>query len=597
MAKESNDESNVRNNAVIITPPLYSPDFPQLGPPVLKGFLRKHNHDCKQMDLNITFRKHLMDKISIDSAINPKHQQNVKDVKDLLLHYFINRFLAHIGRTNSYLEPYFCLDDREANNLEQFNTEVSSGMGFSGIVNSDPALIARFARDRENNYYHRFIDETGCHREIAGTYNIIGFSILSMTQFIATLTLAFRFKETNPGVKIVLGGPWVTMFAGELAEYRELFGFYDIIVQGEGELPFLEILKSRSPADYRSIPNTWYQENGRFRKPGGIYHADLKELPGPDYGDLPLRAYRVPKPVLVQGSRGCYWGKCAFCVHTSGVHNYMAKTTRTRPLSRVLEDIDMLVKTHNPRFIVFADVSVSPARCRKLSEAFIKRKYRFRWFIFLRFEEGFDEDLFRLMSEANCSMLNFGLESGSQRVLDLIDKGTNLSTARRILEDALKFDFRITLHSMAGLPGETETELRQTIDLVKEYIPHVYDSFTEIFRLEKGTRIFLDPDRYGITISDEKKIFDNAIPFSNNEGIGTGDALTLINDELYSYYKKKGLLYAGKSFAGLKLKDEYEEASEFTATFSIKYNNEFFKDSIRVSTHGGGILKTSQDGG
>lgn len=590
------EESNARNNAVIITPPLYSPDFPQLGPPVLKGFLRKHNHDCRQIDLNIIFHKYLMDKISIDSAFNPKHQQNVKDVKELLLFYFTNRFLAHIGRKNSYLKSYFCVDDHEDDNLEQFNAEVNAGMGFSSIVNSDPALIARFVRDRKNNYYHRFLDETGSHLEIAGTYNIIGFSLLSMTQFIAALTLAFRFKEVNPGVKIVLGGPWVTLFTGELVEYRELFDFYDIIVQGEGELPFLEILKSQSSADYKSIPNTWFLENGCFRKPGGIYHADINEIPTPDYTDLPLRSYRIPLPVLVQGSRGCYWGKCAFCIHTAGVHNYMGKTTRLRPLSTIFDDVDTLVEKHNPKFIVFADVSVSPARCRKLSEEFIKRKYRFRWFIFLRFEEGFDEDLFRLMREANCSMINFGLESGSQRMLDKIDKGTNILTARRILEDALKFDFWITLHSMAGLPGETEAELRQTIDLVKEYIPRVYESFTEIFRLEKGTRIFLDPGRYGITISDEKKIFDNAIPFSNNEGISTGDALRIINDELYSYYKKKGLLYAGKSFANLKLKDAYEEASEFTAGFSIKYNSGVFEDSIRVSTHGGGILKILQRG-
>jgi anaerobic magnesium-protoporphyrin IX monomethyl ester cyclase len=304
-----------------------------------------------------------------------------------------------------------------------------------------------------------------------------------------------------------------------------------------------------------------------------------------------LRSYRVPVPVLLQGTRGCYWGKCAFCIHTAGVHSYQRKAVRVRPLDMVLDDIDLLVKKYNPHFVVFADVSMAPAICRKLSEAFIKRNYKFGWFIFLRFEEDFNEDLLMLMDKARCKMLNFGLESGSQRILDNLEKGFNLDTAERILHTALKFNFKITIHTMAGLPGETLVDLQKTIEIVRKFIPHVYESWTEVFRLERDTRIYRDPAHFEVSIAREKRIFDNAICFKNNKGISTDEALQAINHSLYSFYNgRNDLIYATKSQAGFKAKDSFVNASIFSAKFSVKYKDQIFNDCVRISTRGGGIL-------
>jgi len=578
----------MKTETAIIIPPFYSPFYPQFGPVILKGYVRKHGLDFTLIDMNLDFRSHLMEKIKLTTVVNPDNQQNPYDVELILMQYFTDNMVRDVFKNIAYLSDMPGLDQFAS---EQFNPEVGAGLGYASIVTSRPDIVASFVRDKKNNYYHQYLDESGYIQKVAH-YKRIGFSLNSQTQVIPAFTLALRLKEIRPEIEIMLGGPWVTMFADELTSYTPLFDFYDLLVEGEGEEPVRDILKSKNSSEYPDIANVWYRCGNSFKRSENFFQADLRDIPAPDYDGLDLDRYTAPRPVLIQGTRGCYWGRCAFCVHACGPKDSRAKAMRTRPFDLFISDIDTLIQKYSPRFIAFVDVAISPNRMKRLCQAMMKRKYKIPWFAFLRFEEGFDLELLRMMHFAGCVLVNYGLESASEKVLERIEKGHNLETVRRIISDTVKWGTSVTLHTMAGLPGETKEELEKTIKLIQEYMPILYESYTEIFRLEKHTKIYYDPEKYGIIKQNSQRIFDNAIPFKNINGLSTEEAAEILDKSINLFFKEneKTILYLGKDQSSIKAKDSFKNPSVFKAAFSARLPEGEFNDEITVSTTGGRIL-------
>jgi radical SAM superfamily enzyme YgiQ (UPF0313 family) len=577
-------------DAAIVTPPLCALELPQLGPPTLQGFAASRGVEVEHLDLNVAFRRHLRDKIELEVLDNPGGQQSPRPVLETLLLYFTDRFVARLGALPSYAASHLGWSATGAC-IEQLNPEAGSGLGYGGVVNAPPAILARFVRDRTLNYYHQYLDESRQAEAMAERYPLVGFSLMAPTQVVAALTLAARLKELRPELPIVLGGPWVSLFAAELAAAEPLRPFFDVVVEGEGELPFLELMRTGEPARWSDIPNAWIKRGGDLPRPKRSFVADLAELATPSYDGLDLDAYAAPRPVLLQSSRGCYWGRCAFCVHTFQAHAAETPRVRLRPLELVAADIEQLVSRYAPRYLAFGDVSISPARMKQLCQLMLERHLELPWFAFVRLDRGFDRALLEAMRRAGCLKLNFGLESGSARILGLLEKGHELDTARRIIDDALDLGFRVTLHTMAALPSETRADFEQTLELIEHYAPRVHETGTEVFRLERGTRIFQSPHSYQIEIRDAGKSFDNSIPFENLHGLGQSEAMTLLNERLYGFYQgRDDLIYRAKSNVGLRHKDDFATPSRFRARCRLRLGSVDFDEQVTVSTGGGGIL-------
>jgi len=576
--------------AAIVTPPLCTQLLPQLGPPILKGFAEKHGLAVEHLDLNVAFHRHVSDQIELEVLANPQDQQNRRAVLENLLLYFTDRFIARLAATTSYAAPHLGWAS-SGSCIEQCQPEAGSGLGYAGVVNAPPELMSRFVQDRALNYYHQFLDDTRHAEAMAERYSLVGFSLMAPTQVIPTLTLAWRLKELRPALPIVLGGPWISLFAQELASREVLRPFFDVLIAGEGELPLVELLRQPDPTSWGEIPNAWIRRGASCTPPRSGYVANLAELATPSFDGLDLDAYGAPRPVLAQTSRGCYWGRCAFCVHTFGTHSTEGSRVRLRPLELVAQDVAQLVSKYAPRYLSFADVGISPARMKLLCELMLSQHIEVPWFAFVRLDRGFDRPLLETMRRAGCLKLNFGLESGCGRLLNLLDKGHDLDTARRILDDAIALGFRITLHTMAGLPSESRAELEQTLALIEHYAPLIHESGTEIFRLERGTRIFKDPESYQIQIEDAGKSFDNSIPFENLTGLSQSEARLALDDRLYSFFRERDdLIYMQKSTFALRHKDDFAEPSRYRARCHLRLGATVFQDEVTVSTRGGGIF-------
>lgn len=165
---------NIANRAVIITPPLYSPVYPQLGPPILKGYANKFHYDFDQVDMNIEFLRFLKAKIKLQIISNPDKQQNPQLVENILIQYFTDRFVFETNKSADYILKY-THPTTNIDNLEQYNLEVGSGLGYNNIVNSSYKTIVDFIKDDKTNYYYQYFEETEQAQKLSNKFNIVGF--------------------------------------------------------------------------------------------------------------------------------------------------------------------------------------------------------------------------------------------------------------------------------------------------------------------------------------------------------------------------------------------------------------------------------------
>jgi hypothetical protein len=167
-------------------------------------------------------------------------------------------------------------------------------------------------------------------------------------------------------------------------------------------------------------------------------------------------------------------------------------------VERVAGEMMTLAQRHQVRHFFFADEALSPRMLRSLSAALIAAGVDLDWCCCARFEPGIDVDLLHQMRRAGCRMVLYGLESGSQRVLDRMHKGTKLSVATRILREGAQAGIWNHIFFFFGFPGETEQDARETIRFFKANRRAVHSVCTGTFLLERHAEVAADPGRHGV---------------------------------------------------------------------------------------------------
>jgi anaerobic magnesium-protoporphyrin IX monomethyl ester cyclase len=258
------------------------------------------------------------------------------------------------------------------------------------------------------------------------------------------------------------------------------------------------------------IPNVGFFRGGKFVGPSSYAVTDLNAVPPPDYDDLDLDQYLFPDRVVsLLSSRGCYWDRCTFCAITTNHLRF-----RHRPADRVVDDLAHLIGRYGVRWVHFRDMLFSPAHARRLSTEIIERGLPVQWICRARFEDAFTTELLALMARAGCVQIWFGLESASQRVLDLMDKGTRVETASRIIKSCKSVGIGIHALVMHGFPTETEEEALDTVRFLEGHLDDI-DSITYTdFILFAGTPIRKEPERFGLTVLEHpEKPFRHSLEY------------------------------------------------------------------------------------
>lgn len=190
----------------------------------------------------------------------------------------------------------------------------------------------------------------------------------------------------------------------------------------------------------------------------------LDDVPMPDYTDFPWDRYRVRIVPLMTG-RGCQWDRCHFC---SDVFTVNGRTFRTRSIENVLLEMQEQARRHATTSFLFHDLKLNsyPDMIRGIASNVQSYVNGAEWIgtvhVDLRKDNGLSRrDLFSAVS-GGMRRINFGLESGSQALLDRMDKGTSVARNSEFIRDAYDAGLSVRCSMFKGYPGETADDMEKT---------------------------------------------------------------------------------------------------------------------------------------
>ncbi|RMH34395.1 MAG: radical SAM protein [Nitrospirae bacterium] len=354
--------------------------------------------------------------------------------------------------------------------------------------------------------------------------DIVGISIVLRQQLYSSMTFCKMIKEQFPGIHVTIGGNTVTRLRDVLPERPNLFALFDSAVMYEGETAFLHLVESvMAGKDLSHVPNLMYRDATGIHTTTSTYAENMAQLPPPDFDGLPLEKYFAPVLILPYlATRGCYWGRCEFCDHGEG---YTAGY-RSKKIHQIIQELKGLREKYQTRYFHFTDESYPPALFRKLTRQLIEHELDIAWTTHMRFEKSLlDEQVWQDAQRSGCKFLHMGYESGSERVLKLMDKATTTDVIRRSLELSAQHGVWNHIMGFFGFPGETYEDAKFSIQFLEENKEYVHSIGFGTFDLSKHTPVAKDPERFGVTYYKNPE-WDLALDYyyTVKHGLGVEDA-------------------------------------------------------------------------
>lgn len=309
-------------------------------------------------------------------------------------------------------------------------------------------------------------------------------------------------------VCICAGGPYP--IAAQERCVEDAGGVFDAIVTGEGEYTVLELVERLAEGKgFEGVQGVIYRAGDRIEKNASRpLIEDLDSLPFPArdlLGDanlyIPPPATYKRKPVAVLlTSRGCN-RRCIYCFQ---IDKERKRGIRYRSVDNVVKEIEHCVAS-GYREIKFIDDTLAADydRAMSIAQEIRRKRLDFTWFASACVNQV-DKPLLKAFKDAGCWAILFGAESGVQKNLNTIRKGTTLEQIRRAVKAAKDVGIRVSTPFMFGIPGETYEEGLQTIEFAVDLDPDIanFHAITPF----PGTYLYDNLDKYG-TVSDELSDF------------------------------------------------------------------------------------------
>lgn len=468
----------VKQKSVLIFPPLASPTYSPLGITSLAAFIRREmpSLELSVFDLNLELWYSALEEHDARDEIRAflKNTDNA----------FYNEQLYYLNYRRIWQELKGQLDDIHSFCKVYLETDE--------LVHSLKQWLNREAT-----------------RILSEQPDSVGISVMYPQQIFFSLALARYLKEEvraesgqGQSLKIFLGG--ATLSAIESVELLAASSYIDALVVGEGEEGFKQLLAG---APYESIPGLLYRKSD-LSSPDirNIQHnpdgcpSDLHTLPAPDFSLLTLRRYFNPQPVLpILFSRGCRWRVCRFCAHNFSFARYRHKT-----VTELVTELQNYHDTLGVEHFYFADQYLGADSLEALATELLKRKLAINFHFMGRPAGGYNTALLTKLFQAGCRWISWGVESGSQRLLDIVNKGTTRAEILRILKETKDCGINNLAMMIFGLPTSTEDDLKETCDFLELAAPAVSAMTESEFVLYKHTPFANEPAKYGLEISGEE---------------------------------------------------------------------------------------------
>lgn len=456
---------------LLLSMPVRVIDRPSLSLPVLTAHLKKHGINVQQIDENMVLQDQLLDETELEklhSNILPLlirlNQNNSKVYGQIKTFYeLLDRVKNNVGfarlaqiKKQMQIRDYERLLDRNVVNIVEDIFTISSYLAFYFTT-------VTYYRD----YYHKNLIGETVAAEIDKLIDaiveanplMVGFSLMEVQRNF-TIWCGGLLRQKYQG-SIVFGGSEPSL---NKQKYMEENPYIDYLCWADGEDTLTELIKQikNHGTDFSYIPNLTFRENGKLVT---NHHQEypIHQYNYPDYEGYPLDLYIFPA-LQILTSKGCEWSKCKFCMHWN---SYGARF-RQRDAKDVAEEMAYFNKKYGTSLFSVVDEAISAKFGRNLADEIIKKELDVRWIQMSRLDSDFDDSVFQKIHQGGCRVIEWGLETGSQRVLNDMSKGIDIRTVQRLIHQSGNAGIINKMLMFHNYPIENADDLMKSINIIKK---------------------------------------------------------------------------------------------------------------------------------
>jgi radical SAM superfamily enzyme YgiQ (UPF0313 family) len=360
--------------------------------------------------------------------------------------------------------------------------------------------------------------------------DMVGLTSTTLT-YKSALEIIRITKQVHPNCITVIGGCHVSFWdKNALKECPEL----DFVVRKEGEITIVEVVERlEAGKDLDGVLGVTYRKGEEIvQNPDRPYIKDLDSLPFPSHHLWPLESLRKYGNIIfpLMTSRGCvFW--CEFC---SAVRMF-GRGYRMRSAKNVVDEIEYIHKTYGAENFTFYDdaFTVDQPRVEEICRLLHERKLKVKWDCGTRVDMV-TRDLLQKMKDAGCIAVWFGVEAGSQEVLDEMGKGFTATRTKEAFKMAQEIGLMTIASVVLGFPGETRETAMKTVNFIKEINPD--DVGYYIATPYPGTPMAEQVKKNGwLRVTDFDK-YDTATPIFELPTLSMKELVKIREDAFHSFY-------------------------------------------------------------
>lgn len=307
------------------------------------------------------------------------------------------------------------------------------------------------------------------------------------------INLSKIIKNIDKNIKVIVGGVHATILPEDFIKEKSI----DIIVVGEGDFTLNEIVSGKRLKDIKGI--IWKCRNRIIKNQNRPLIKNLDELPFPALNLFEINKYqgshlteRAFPRGPIETSRGCPYN-CVYCNKLIFRGKFRVKSPK-----RVVDEMErMLSLGFKEAYVVDDGFSTNIARAKKICDEIIRKELKFHWSLLCGVRvDKVDMELLKKLKKAGCYQIAFGIESGNQKILDLINKNITINQIKKAVKLSKIASIETFGLFLLGLPGETEKTMQNTINFAK--ILDLDNAKFGIVIPYPGTRLFHDWDEKGL---------------------------------------------------------------------------------------------------
>lgn len=441
MKESLNSDEKQQEKVVLMLLPFWAPLIPPLGISCIKSYLKKYDYNVKNVDLNLKADLWGIQSTYLNTLKKFIPESKMGNFQMVGYDILMNHLMAHINYT--YEEKYVELVKILVS--KNFYTDISERevKELNSILDDFYAKLGRYILEV-------------IQKEKPTT---VGISVYSVN--LAPSIFAFRIiKDKYPNIQTVMGGG---VFADQLSIDSQNFKFFlekatciDKFIVGEGEKLFLKLLRNELPKDQRVY--TLKDINDDL--------VDISKVDIPDFSDFDIKKYTQ---ISSYTSRSCPF-ECSFCSETVQWGRYRKKSAE-----KVVDELIELNSKYKRSLFLLGDSLINPI-VTELAEEFIKRDVKIYWDGYLRADKHVcNIENTMLWRKGGYYRARLGIESGSQHVLNLMDKRITTKQIKDAINSLAYAGIKTTTYWVIGHPGETEEDFQETLDLIEECKNNIYE--------------------------------------------------------------------------------------------------------------------------